>query len=92
MMNWDRIQGEWKQMTSQIKSRWAKLTDEDLANVSAKKDQLVGKIQERYGVLRDEAEKQVEEWLSKLPSRHHDGGHHEAGQRDGGQEMGGTKR
>jgi uncharacterized protein YjbJ (UPF0337 family) len=69
-MNWDRIQGEWKQMTSHIKSKWAKLTDEDLTAVSAKKDQLVGKIQERYGILRDEAEKQVDEWLAKMPSRH----------------------
>jgi uncharacterized protein YjbJ (UPF0337 family) len=79
-MNWDRIQGEWKQMTAQVKSKWAKLTDEDLKLVSAKKDALVGKIQERYGVLRDEAEKQVDEWLAKMPKRkdkspeRHDGG------------------
>jgi uncharacterized protein YjbJ (UPF0337 family) len=72
-MNWDRIQGEWKQVTGQIKSKWAKLTDEDLTSISAKKDKLVGKIQERYGILRDEAERQVDEWLAKMPSRH-DGG------------------
>lgn len=68
-MNWDRIEGEWKQMTSTVKSKWAKLTDDDLSDVSAKKDKLVGKIQERYGILRDEAEKQVDEWLAKLPPR-----------------------
>lgn len=69
-MNWDRIAGEWKQLTSQVKGKWAKLTDDDLAHVGAKKDRLIGKIQERYGILRDEAEKQVDEWLAKLPPRH----------------------
>ena len=68
-MNWDRIQGEWKQFSSQVKSKWAKLTDDDLKTISAKKDALVGKVQERYGILRDEAEKQVDEWISKLPPR-----------------------
>jgi uncharacterized protein YjbJ (UPF0337 family) len=71
-MNWDRVQGEWKQLSSQVKSKWAKLTDDDLKNVSAKKDALVGKIQERYGILRDEAEKQVDEWIAKLGPRHGD--------------------
>jgi len=65
-MNWDRIQGEWKQMASQIKAKWAKLNDDDLKSMAAKKDALVGKIQERYGILRDDAEKQVDEWISKL--------------------------
>jgi uncharacterized protein YjbJ (UPF0337 family) len=69
-MNWDRIQGEWKQLSSQVRAKWAKLTDEDMKIVSAKKDALVGKVQERYGILRDEAEKQVDEWISKLPPRH----------------------
>jgi uncharacterized protein YjbJ (UPF0337 family) len=71
-MNWDRIEGEWKQLTSQVKSKWAKLTDDDLKHAGAKKDALVGKIQERYGILRDEAEKQVDEWIAKLPPRHGD--------------------
>jgi uncharacterized protein YjbJ (UPF0337 family) len=68
-MNWDRIQGEWKQLASSVKTKWAKLTDDDIHLIGAKKDALVGKIQERYGVLRDEAEKQVDEWVAKLPSR-----------------------
>jgi uncharacterized protein YjbJ (UPF0337 family) len=66
-MNWDTIQGQWKQLSSNVKERWAKLTDEDLAKASAKKDELVGAIQHRYGVLRDEAEKQVDEWMKKMP-------------------------
>ncbi len=71
-MNWDRIRGEWKQMSAEVKSKWAKLTDDDLADASSKQDALIGKIQERYGVLRDEAERQVDEWIAKLsPSRAH---------------------
>jgi uncharacterized protein YjbJ (UPF0337 family) len=68
-MNWDQITGEWKQMRADIKSRWAKLTDDDLQNLSAKKDKLVGKIQERYGVLKEEAERQVDEWLARVAPR-----------------------
>ena len=71
-MNWDRVQGEWKQLSSQVKSRWAKLTDDDMKTVSAKKDALVGKLQERYGILRDGAEKQIDGWIAKLPPRRGD--------------------
>ena len=78
-MNWDRVQGEWKQLTSQVKSKWAKLTDDDLRTIGAKKDALVGKIQERYGVLRDEAEKQVDEWIAKIPTRRGDDDPHGPG-------------
>jgi uncharacterized protein YjbJ (UPF0337 family) len=64
IMNWDQIEGQWKQMGSHIKSKWAKLTDDDLKMVGAKKDQLIGKIQERYGILKDEAEQQVNRWMA----------------------------
>jgi uncharacterized protein YjbJ (UPF0337 family) len=66
-MNWDRIAGQWKQIGSQVKAKWAKLTDDDLMAISARKDMLVGKIQERYGIRKDEAEKQVDEWLARMP-------------------------
>jgi uncharacterized protein YjbJ (UPF0337 family) len=56
-----------------VKSKWAKLTDDDLADISAKKDKLVGKIQERYGIMRDEAERQVDEWVAKINSAPHGG-------------------
>ncbi len=69
-MNWDQIEGQWKQLGSQVKSKWAKFTDDDLKNLGAKKDDLVGKIQERYGVLKEEAEQQVDQWLKDL--KHHD--------------------
>ena len=66
-MNWDRIAGQWKQIGAQVKAKWAKLTDDDLMAISARKDALVGKIQERYGIRRDEAERQVDEWVARMP-------------------------
>jgi uncharacterized protein YjbJ (UPF0337 family) len=68
-MNWNQVEGQWKQMGAAIKSRWAKLTDDDLQNLSAKKDMLVGKIEERYGIMKEEAEHQVDDWLDKLSAR-----------------------
>jgi uncharacterized protein YjbJ (UPF0337 family) len=64
-MNWDRIQGNWKQVTGKAKVQWGKLTDDDLDIIAGHRDQLSGKIQERYGVAKDEAEKQLSDWQSK---------------------------
>jgi len=61
-MNWDQIEGTWKQFTGSARERWGKLTDSDLETVSGKKDQLIGRIQERYGIAQAEAEKQADEW------------------------------
>jgi uncharacterized protein YjbJ (UPF0337 family) len=68
-MNWEQIEGQWKQLKGELRSKWAKLTDDDLKNLGGKKDVLIGKIQERYGVAKDEAEKQVNQWLAKLPPK-----------------------
>ncbi|WFE76438.1 CsbD family protein [Roseinatronobacter sp. S2] len=65
-MNWDIVEGKWKQFTGSAKENWGKLTDDDLNQAAGKRDQLVGKIQEKYGVAKDEAEKQVDAWSSKL--------------------------
>ena len=65
-MNWDRVEGNWKQFTGKAREKWGKLTDDDWTIVAGKKDQLVGKIQERYGVKRDEAQKQADEWARVL--------------------------
>ena len=65
-MNWSQVEGQWKQVKAQVKGKWAKLSDDDLKNLSAKKDDLVGKIQERYGILKDEAEKQVDTFIAAL--------------------------
>lgn len=61
-MNTDEMEGKWKQMKGALKQKWGKLTDDDLKIIEGNRDQLVGKVQERYGVARDEAEKQVKEW------------------------------
>jgi uncharacterized protein YjbJ (UPF0337 family) len=61
-MNWDRIEGNWKQIKGRVKSQWGKLTDDDFDVIGGKRDQLAGKIQERYGVARDDAERQVSDW------------------------------
>jgi uncharacterized protein YjbJ (UPF0337 family) len=65
-MNWDTIEGKWTELKGDIKGRWAKLTDDDLAHLGAKREMLIGKIQQRYGVMKDDAERQVDEWLAKL--------------------------
>ena len=61
-MNWDKIEGNWKQATGKAKEQWGKLTDDDLTVVAGRRDQLSGKIQERYGVAKDEAERQLAAW------------------------------
>jgi uncharacterized protein YjbJ (UPF0337 family) len=65
-MNWDRVEGNWKQFSGKVKEKWGKLTDDDLTVIGGKQDQLVGRIQERYGIARDEAEKQVKTWAGGL--------------------------
>jgi uncharacterized protein YjbJ (UPF0337 family) len=61
-MNWDTIQGNCKQLTGRAKQQWGKLTDDDLQVVAGHRDMLLGKIQERYGIAKDEAEKQLSAW------------------------------
>lgn len=63
-MNWDQIEGKWKQATGKMKTRWGKLTDDDLDVIAGKRDQLVGKIQERYGIAKEAAEEQVDGFIA----------------------------
>lgn len=62
-MNWDRVEGNWKQFKGTVKEKWGKLTDDDLEVIEGKRDQLTGKIQERYGIAKDAAEREVDEAL-----------------------------
>jgi uncharacterized protein YjbJ (UPF0337 family) len=64
-MDWDRIQGNWKQLKGKIREQWGHLTDDDLEKVAGQRDQLEGRIEERYGISKDEVRKQVDEWLKK---------------------------
>ena len=61
-MNWDQVEGNWKQLTGKVKEKWGKLTDDDLTFIGGKRDQFVGRIQERYGIKKEEAEKQLDEF------------------------------
>ena len=65
-MNWDRIEGNWKQFSGKVKQQWGKLTEDDLEVVEGRRVELVGKIQERDGIARDEAEKQVDTWMRNM--------------------------
>jgi len=65
-MNWDQVEGKWKQVTGSVQARWGKLTDNDIQTLTGRKDQLAGKIQERYGIARAMAEKQADEWALAL--------------------------
>ena len=61
-MNWDRIKGNWNQAKGKVKETWGDLTDDDLTKIDGQRDQLVGRVQERYGVAKEEAERQVTDW------------------------------
>jgi len=65
-MNEDTIKGQWKQLGGSIKKQWGKLTEDDLKVAEGNTQYLAGKIQERYGVVREEAERQVKEFQKKL--------------------------
>ena len=62
-MNWDQVQGSWQELKGKVRSKWAKLTDDDVDKVGGAKDQLVGRIRERYGYAKEDAEREVDDWL-----------------------------
>jgi uncharacterized protein YjbJ (UPF0337 family) len=62
-MNTDQMSGKWKQMKGAAKQQWGKLTDDDLQVIDGKRDTLIGKLQERYGMAKEEAQKKADEWL-----------------------------
>jgi uncharacterized protein YjbJ (UPF0337 family) len=66
-MDWNRIEGNWKQFKGQAKEKWGQLTDDDLDVINGRQEQLEGKIQECYGLSKDQAKKEVETWYSSLP-------------------------
>jgi len=68
-MNWDQIEGKWTQAKGGVKEKWGKLTDDDVNIIAGKKDKLLGKIQERYGIAKEEAQKQIDEWARAYDTR-----------------------
>ena len=66
-MDWNRVEGNWKQFTGKVKEQWGKLTDDDLTEINGRRDQLEGKIQQRYGYAKDQTKKEVHDWFNRLP-------------------------
>jgi uncharacterized protein YjbJ (UPF0337 family) len=65
-MNEDMFKGQWLQLKGKVREKWGKLTNDDLERIQGRTEQLVGRIQEHYGVTRAEAERQVKDWMSGL--------------------------
>ena len=61
-MNWDRVEGNWKTFKGQVQQQWGKLTDDDLDVIAGKREELLGRIQNAYGMSRDDADRQIREW------------------------------
>jgi uncharacterized protein YjbJ (UPF0337 family) len=62
-MDWNRVEGNWKQAKGKVKETWGNLTNDDLDKIAGRRDQLEGKIQERYGIAKDQARKDIDTWL-----------------------------
>ncbi|HKY33789.1 MAG TPA: CsbD family protein [Candidatus Polarisedimenticolia bacterium] len=69
-MNWDTIKGNWKQFAGLAKQKWGKLTDDELMQVAGHRDAFIGKLQEKYGLSKDEAERQIGEFESSATEEH----------------------
>lgn len=67
-MNWDIIEGNWKQLTGEVQAKWGRLTDDEVDQVEGNRERLAGLIQERYGVAKDEAEEQINAFLAEHKS------------------------
>ncbi|HVJ78422.1 MAG TPA: CsbD family protein [Hyphomicrobium sp.] len=65
-MNWDRIEGNWKQFSGKVKEKWGQLTDDDLTKVNGSREQLEGVLQQRYGYAKDKAKAEIDSWTNGL--------------------------
>ena len=65
-MNWDQIAGNWKQFTGKVKEKWGKLTNNDVTTIAGKRDQLAGSLQHHYGITKEQAEKDADEFVKTL--------------------------
>jgi uncharacterized protein YjbJ (UPF0337 family) len=66
VMNWDRIEGDWKQFRGKIKEKWGLLTDDDLTRIDGNREQFEGLLQERYGLAKDRAAAEVDAWSQNV--------------------------
>ena len=67
-MDWNRVEGNWKQVKGKVKEQWGKLTEDDLDVINGQREQLEGKIIERYGYAKDKAKKDIDDWYSSQSS------------------------
>ena len=67
-MNWDRVEGNWKQLKGKVREKWGKLTDSDFEQIAGKRDQLIGRIQERYGIAKEQAQREVDDFVRSMPA------------------------
>ena len=67
-MDWNRVEGNWKQVKGKVKEKWGKLTDDDLTAINGRREQLEGKIRERYGLSKDQARKEIDDWYGSQSS------------------------
>ena len=65
-MTWDQIEGKWRQLKGRVREQWWKFTDDDLDFIAGKREQFLGRLQERYGLNRAEAEKQIDDWVKSV--------------------------
>ena len=65
-MNWDQVEGQWKQFKGSVKERWGKLTDDELTTIGGKRDRLAGLLQKKYGIAKEEVEDQIAEFEQSL--------------------------
>jgi uncharacterized protein YjbJ (UPF0337 family) len=65
-MNHDQLKGDWKQLAGKVKSKWGKLTDDDMTVLEGKREELAGRIQERYGCAKEQAEKELADFCKTL--------------------------
>jgi uncharacterized protein YjbJ (UPF0337 family) len=65
-MNWDQISGNWKQFKGKVKEKWGKLTDDDLTTIAGKRDQLAGVLQKRYGYEKEQAQRELDQFVREL--------------------------
>jgi uncharacterized protein YjbJ (UPF0337 family) len=65
-MNWEQIEGSWKQWSGKVKEKWGKLTDDDLTVVAGRRDQLAGILQQRYGFAKEQAEKELDNFVKAI--------------------------
>ena len=65
-MNWDKVEGSWKQLKGKAQQKWGKLTDDEIDQIRGRREELAGRLQERYGKTRDEVESEIDSWMKNI--------------------------